>query len=153
MVGRRQSGRQGRDTDDGGITERVVKISRVSKVHKGGRHLSFSALVVVGDGEGRVGLGLGKALAVPDAVRKGGVNARKNMIKVPLTGSTIPHEIVVRYGAAEIADTSDKLKNITEKLLSDSNYRENMIRNQINYRPRIVKYTGEESAKKITSLL
>ena len=102
MVGRRQSGRQGRDTDDGGITERVVKISRVSKVHKGGRHLSFSALVVVGDEEGRVGLGLGKALSVPDAVRKGGVNARKNMIKVPLTGSTIPHEIVVRYGAAEV---------------------------------------------------
>ena len=85
MVGRRQSGRQGRDTDEGGVTERVVKISRVSKVHKGGRHLSFSALVVVGDGEGRVGVGLGKALAVPDAVRKGGVNARK-------AGTTVTHQ-------------------------------------------------------------
>jgi small subunit ribosomal protein S5 len=102
MVGRRQFGRQGRDTDDGGFNERVVKISRVSKVHKGGRHLSFNALVVVGDGEGRVGVGIGKALAVPDAVRKGGVNARKNIISVPLDGSTIPHEVVTRYGAAEV---------------------------------------------------
>ena len=102
MVGRRQSGRQGRDTDEGGVTERVVKISRVSKVVKGGRHLSFSALVVVGDGEGHVGVGLGKADAVPDAVRKGGVNARKNLITVPLEGTTIPHEIVVRYGASEV---------------------------------------------------
>jgi len=92
----------GGSSDDGMMTERVVKISRVSKVVKGGRHLSFNALVVVGDGEGRVGVGMGKADAVPDAVRKGGVNARKNMITVPLKDTTIPHEIVVKYGAAEV---------------------------------------------------
>ena len=92
----------GESSDDGIMTERVVKISRVSKVVKGGRHLSFNALVVVGDGEGRVGVGMGKADAVPDAVKKGGVNARKNMITVPLKGSTIPHEIVVKYGASEV---------------------------------------------------
>ena len=88
--------------DDSLITERVVRISRVAKVVKGGRHLSFNAVVVVGDGEGRVGIGMGKADAVPDAVKKGAVRARKNLITVPLKGSTIPHEITVRYGASEV---------------------------------------------------
>ena len=88
--------------DEQGLQERVVKISRVAKVVQGGRRLSFNAVVAVGDGEGNVGIGMGKANAVPDAVRKGGVNARKNMIKVPLRDSTIPHEIVTRFGASEV---------------------------------------------------
>jgi small subunit ribosomal protein S5 len=84
------------------VTERVVKISRVAKVVKGGRHLSFNAIVVVGDGEGHVGIGLGKADAVPDAVRKGSVKAKASMISVVLKETTIPHEIVARYGASEV---------------------------------------------------
>ena len=71
------SGSERRRTDDTGMTDRVVKVSRVAKVVKGGRHLSFNAVVVVGDREGHVGIGMGKADAVPDAVRKGSVNARK----------------------------------------------------------------------------
>ena len=88
--------------DDSLINERVVKISRVAKVVRGGRHLSFNAVVVVGDGEGRVGIGMGKADAVPDAVKKGAVRARKNMITVPLKGSTIPHEVIATFGASEV---------------------------------------------------
>jgi small subunit ribosomal protein S5 len=80
----------------------VVKISRVAKVVKGGRHLSFNAVVVVGDGDGQVGIGLGKADAVPDAVRKGAYEAKKNLITVPLVGSTIPHEMTTKYGASEV---------------------------------------------------
>jgi small subunit ribosomal protein S5 len=82
------------------LTERVVRISRVAKVVKGGRHLSFNAVVVVGDGEGRVGIGMGKADAVPDAVRKGATDAKKNLITVALKGSTIPHEITHQYGGS-----------------------------------------------------
>ena len=88
------------DQDELHILERVVRISRVAKVVKGGRHLSFNALVVVGDGEGSVGIGMGKADAVPDAVRKGSVKARANMVNVSLSGSTIPHDIVSKYGGA-----------------------------------------------------
>ena len=84
------------------LTERVVRISRVAKVVKGGRHLRFNAVVVVGDGEGHVGIGMGKADAVPEAVRKGAVKARANMIEVPLNGSTIPHDIVSKYGASQV---------------------------------------------------
>jgi small subunit ribosomal protein S5 len=91
-----------RRSDDLGMTERVVKVSRVAKVVKGGRHLSFSAVVVVGDGEGKVGIGMGKADAVPDAVRKGAVNAKKNLISVPLKDSTIPHESTARFSGAEV---------------------------------------------------
>ena len=79
------------------LQERVVRISRVAKVVKGGRHLSFNAVVVVGDGEGHVGIGMGKADAVPDAVRKGATKARKNLIKVPLKDNTIPHEVISKY--------------------------------------------------------
>jgi small subunit ribosomal protein S5 len=71
-------------------------------VVKGGRHLSFNAVVVVGDGEGQVGIGMGKADAVPDAVRKGAVKARANMITVPMQGSTIPHDIVSKYGGSQV---------------------------------------------------
>jgi small subunit ribosomal protein S5 len=84
------------------LNEKVVDIRRVAKVIKGGRHLSFTAMVVVGDAEGHVGAGLGKADAVPDAVRKGTAVARKNLIKVPLKGSTIPHAIIGKYGAARV---------------------------------------------------
>ena len=84
------------------MVERVVKISRVAKVVKGGRHLSFNAVVVVGDGEGRVGIGLGKADAVPDAVRKGATSATNSMIDVPLKGNTIPHEITAKYGGSVV---------------------------------------------------
>ena len=82
------------------LVERVVRISRVAKVVKGGRHLSFNAVVVVGDSEGQVGIGMGKADAVPDAVRKGAANARSNIATISLSGSTIPHEMITKYGGA-----------------------------------------------------
>ena len=84
------------------LTERVVNIRRVAKVVKGGRHLTFSALVVVGDGQGRVGSGLGKAIAIPDAVRKGATIAQKTLITVPLKGTTVPFQVKAKYGAAQV---------------------------------------------------
>lgn len=84
------------------LAEKVVDIRRVAKVVKGGRHLRFSALVVVGDSHGRVGGGMGKAEAIPDAVRKGTTSAQKNLISVPLRGTTIPHVIKAKYSAAVV---------------------------------------------------
>ena len=81
------------------LDEKVVKINRVSKVVKGGHRFGFNALVVVGDGQGQVGAGLGKALVIPDAVRKGNAIARRNMVQIPLRGSTIPQQITVKKGA------------------------------------------------------
>jgi small subunit ribosomal protein S5 len=83
--------------------EKVVSIKRVAKVVKGGRRFSFSALVVVGDGEGKVGTGKGKATEVPEAIRKGIENAKKNMIEIPLIDQrTIPHQILGHFGAGEV---------------------------------------------------
>ncbi|MDR0530701.1 MAG: 30S ribosomal protein S5 [Oscillospiraceae bacterium] len=81
------------------MTERVVSINRVSKTVKGGRIFKFSALVVVGDGNGTIGFGLGKSGEVPDAIRKGIDDAKKNLFKVALKGTTIPHEVLGKYGA------------------------------------------------------
>jgi len=84
------------------LKERLVAINRVSKTVKGGRIFKFAALVVVGDGQGTVGFGIGKAGEVPDAIRKGIEDAKKNLIKISLRGSTIPHEILGRYGAGSV---------------------------------------------------
>jgi small subunit ribosomal protein S5 len=90
------------DRDGGDLQEKVVFINRVSKVVKGGRRFSFSAVVVVGDGQGRVGAGMGKANEVPEAIRKGSAIARKHMITVPMNKTTIAHPIIARYGAAKV---------------------------------------------------
>lgn len=84
------------------LIDKIVEIRRVAKVVKGGRRFKFSALAIVGDGEGMVGYGLGKAHEVPDAIRKAIEKARKNMFKVPLKGSTIPHEVMAEFGAAKV---------------------------------------------------
>ena len=84
------------------LTERVVQINRVSKVVKGGRRFSFSAIVVVGDGRGHVGAGLGKADEVPEAIKKGVEDAKKHVLLIPLVGGTIPHPITADFGAAKV---------------------------------------------------
>ena len=84
------------------LKEKVVNIGRVSKTVKGGRNFRFAALVIVGDGNGRVGKGIGKAAEVPDAIRKGVEEAKKNMITVPVINGTIPHEVLGLFGAGKI---------------------------------------------------
>jgi small subunit ribosomal protein S5 len=90
------------DTEENQLIDKVVHISRVAKVVKGGRRFSFSAIVVVGDGEGSVGYGLGKAGEVPEAIRKGVEKAKKTMVKVPLNEGTVPFTVVGKYGAGRV---------------------------------------------------
>ena len=90
------------DPTDLTLNDNLVYVNRVAKVMKGGKRLRFSALVVTGDGEGHVGIGIGKANEVPAAISKGGAKAKKSLILVPLAGSTIPHEITVKFGAAKV---------------------------------------------------
>ncbi len=100
--GRQQRG-QGRDQGDGPqLMEKLIGINRVAKVHKGGKRLAFNALAIVGDGKGRVGMALGKSNEAADAIRKGFVQAQRNMITIELKGSTIPHEIIGRFDAARV---------------------------------------------------
>ena len=106
VTSERQSDRRGsrrrEEQEESAYIEQVVKIRRVSKVVKGGRNLTFNAMVVVGDGAGNVGIALGKSGVVPDAVRKGTANARKNMVPVMLKNTTIPHEVTYRFSGSSV---------------------------------------------------
>ena len=93
------SSRQGEDQE---FEDKVIHINRCAKVVKGGRRFSFAAIVVVGDKKGRVGVGLGKAGEVPEAIKKAGKQAKKNLIKVPMNSGTIPHEIIGHFGASQV---------------------------------------------------
>lgn len=99
MAMNQQGGRQQEESE---FEDKVIHINRCAKVVKGGRRFSFSAIVVVGDKKGRVGIGLGKAGEVPEAIKKAGKQAKKNLMRVPLEGSTIPHEVIGHFGASQV---------------------------------------------------
>ena len=96
------AGKQDKRQEESDFEDKVIHINRCAKVVKGGRRFSFSAIVVVGNKKGLVGVGLGKAGEVPEAIKKAGKKARKNLIKVPMDGTTIPHEVVGHYGASRV---------------------------------------------------
>jgi len=98
----RDNRRNDRERTGDEYNDKIVSISRVSKVVKGGKRFSFSALVVVGDGKGKVGVGLGKAAEVPEAIRKGNEQAKKHMVTVPIMDGTIPYDVVGKFGSAEV---------------------------------------------------
>ncbi|HLK14071.1 MAG TPA: 30S ribosomal protein S5 [Fimbriimonadaceae bacterium] len=102
MMNRLSGKRESRNTEGPQLDVRVVRTNKVSKTHKGGKTMSWSILVVVGDNKGQVGIGIGKARGIPDAIRKAEEAARKNMFSVPMIGSTIPHEITARAGTATV---------------------------------------------------
>ena len=100
-----------RDEIDSEYKETLVAINRVSKTVKGGRVMKFSALMVVGDGKGTVGFGTGKANEVPDAIRKASEDAKKHLVKISLKGTTIPHEVIGKFGAGEGIDAAGNKRN------------------------------------------
>ena len=102
MANRNYAAKESREKETGELKEQMVALNRVSKTVKGGRIARFAALMVVGDGNGNVGVGIGKAAEVPEAIRKGIEDAKKNMIHVSLKGSTIPHEVLGTFGAGEV---------------------------------------------------
>src|SRR5581483_4960408 len=114
-------GQRREQSPDSQYEERVIEIRRVAKVVKGGRRFSFSALVVVGDAAGQVGLGLGKAKEVPAAIQKGIEEAKKNFIKVPLAGSTITHQIIGEHGAGRAILEAAGVHDVLAKSLGSSN--------------------------------
>lgn len=101
ITGRRQT-RPGQETSGPQLDVRVIRSNKVSKTHKGGKTMSWSMLVVVGDNAGQIGVGMGKARSIPDAIRKAEEAARKNMFRVPMIGATIPHEVTATYGGATV---------------------------------------------------
>jgi len=102
MAENQRKSQQQQQQEEGGLIDRVIHIGRVAKVVKGGRRFSFSAIVVVGDKNGKIGIGLGKAGEVPEAIRKAGEQAKKHMFSVPVVRDTIPHEVFGAYGAGKV---------------------------------------------------